>query len=487
MTTLTKDQQACVAFPEERNLIVRGVAGSGKSLVLLNRALNLSRKAKANGGALSIGLFTFANTLVNYTDEVLDVEGEASNSNITVKTLDKVIYALYKDITARSPQHPYESNKKDKHRPCLDHVIIKHFVNDTEHERILSDDRRDWLMDELCWMKQHSLKTVDEYVAISRRGRGRIPLRTEDRPFVFSIYKAYYQELARRGITTIDMMCETILERSVEIPDSHRYDVVMIDEAQDLPVNKLKVARALARISMTISADFAQKIYGSAFTWKEIGLEIKGRDSRRLKGTHRNTRQIVDLADSLLKHYTETPEDDEIFNRDRPEREGAEPKLFYCQSEDEMRTIVLNLIKNLRSASPRTTVGILVRDSLVMKIVKRWLENVRIDYAPIGDKKIHALALTPGVKLVTYHSAKGLEFDHVILPMVNDDLFPYTRNETDFSEEATENRMNEARMLLFVGMTRARHTLALLAQESFDVRPSRLLNELAPDAVEIVR
>lgn len=33
MTTLTKDQQACVAFPEERNLIVRGVAGSGKSLV----------------------------------------------------------------------------------------------------------------------------------------------------------------------------------------------------------------------------------------------------------------------------------------------------------------------------------------------------------------------------------------------------------------------------------------------------------------------
>ncbi len=146
-----------------------------------------------------------------------------------------------------------------------------------------------------------------------------------------------------------------------------------------------------------------------------------------------------------------------------------------------------DLIKNLRSASPRTTVGILVRDSLVMKIVKRWLENVRIDYAPIGDKKIHALALTPGVKLVTYHSAKGLEFDHVILPMVNDDLFPYTRNETDFSEEATENRMNEARMLLFVGMTRARHTLALLAQESFDVRPSRLLNELAPDAVEIVR
>lgn len=71
--------------------------------------------------------------------------------------------------------------------------------------------------------------------------------------------------------------------------------------------------------------------------------------------------------------------------------------------------------------------------------------------------------------------------------MVNDDLFPYTRNETDFSEEATENRMNEARMLLFVGMTRARHTLALLTQESFDVRPSRLLNELDPDAVEIVR
>lgn len=418
MTTLTKDQQACVAFPEERNLIVRGVAGSGKSLVLLNRALNLSRKAKANGGALSIGLFTFANTLVNYTDEVLDVEGEASNSNITVKTLDKVIYALYKDITARSPQHPYESNKKDKHRPCLDHVIIKHFVNDTEHERILSDDRRDWLMDELCWMKQHSLKTVDEYVAISRRGRGRIPLRTEDRPFVFSIYKAYYQELARRGITTIDMMCETILERSVEIPDSLRYDVVMIDEAQDLPVNKLKVARALARISMTISADFAQKIYGSAFTWKEIGLEIKGRDSRRLKGTHRNTRQIVDLADSLLKHYTETPEDDEIFNRDRPEREGAEPKLFYCQSEDEMRTIVLNLIKNLRSASPRTTVGILVRDSLVMKIVKRWLENVRIDYAPIGDKKnscfgphsggqARHLSLGQGARIRPCHSPDG--------------------------------------------------------------------------------
>jgi DNA helicase-2/ATP-dependent DNA helicase PcrA len=76
-----------------------------------------------------------------------------------------------------------------------------------------------------------------------------------------------------------------------------------------------------------------------------------------------------------------------------------------------------------------------------------------------------------GVNLLTYHRAKGLEFDAVFLPRLLDGELPHRtrRNRADPSEE---------RRLLYVGMTRARRHLFLSWPQDGRSRPSPFLAEL---------
>ena len=82
------------------------------------------------------------------------------------------------------------------------------------------------------------------------------------------------------------------------------------------------------------------------------------------------------------------------------------------------------------------------------------------------------------------HASKGLEFPHVYLMGLEEELLPH-RN----SIEA--GTVEEERRLAYVGITRARRTLTMtLARqrkaygELMDCAPSRFLDELPPDDLE---
>ncbi|MFC7369038.1 DNA helicase Rep [Vreelandella zhaodongensis] len=88
------------------------------------------------------------------------------------------------------------------------------------------------------------------------------------------------------------------------------------------------------------------------------------------------------------------------------------------------------------------------------------------------------------VQLLTMHASKGLEFPHVYLMGLEEDLLPH-RNAIEMGT------VEEERRLAYVGITRARRTLTLtLARqrkaygELMDCQPSRFLDELPGDDLE---
>src|SRR5947207_3170157 len=97
----------------------------------------------------------------------------------------------------------------------------------------------------------------------------------------------------------------------------------------------------------------------------------------------------------------------------------------------------------------------------------------------------------PGVTLITLHSTKGLEFDHVFLTGMEEGICPHSRSITE------EKGIEEERRLVYVGMTRARQSLTLTRavyrrifgneQQLRASQPSRFLAEIPRELVDTVR
>ena len=97
----------------------------------------------------------------------------------------------------------------------------------------------------------------------------------------------------------------------------------------------------------------------------------------------------------------------------------------------------------------------------------------------------------PGVTLITLHSTKGLEFDHVFLTGMEDGICPHSRSLNE------DKGIEEERRLVYVGMTRARQSLTLTRavyrrifgneQQLKSSMPSRFLAEIPCELVDTIR
>jgi superfamily I DNA/RNA helicase len=249
------------------------------------------------------------------------------------------------------------------------------------------------------------------------------------------------------------------------------FDAILIDEAHDFHPEWLKlIVRCLnpKTNSLFIVHDSAQNIYRKGFSFKSVGIQIKGR-TKILKTNYRNTREIAHLASNFLncgvKFTDELLKDDEgqLLEIIRPQatlRSGSPPQLIECKSFREECAEIAARVKLWLEKGKYPPQEILIlyvkkganpNDEKYIQAVLTSLEEAGIEYEWITrnqESKRSFQLSSAKVKVSTIHSAKGLDFAAVAL--VGLSLLPSSIEQAEVE-----------RKLVYVGLTRARNELLI--------------------------
>lgn len=256
--------------------------------------------------------------------------------------------------------------------------------------------------------------------------------------------------------------------------DAGGIDGVLIDEAQDFPPSWFQCLRlALADPEAgdwLIVGDGCQGLYhrDERIVWSALGIKARGRTAMQrlqLDRNYRNTPEILRLAADVIDDAASASH---LGVPARPEqaRRGPGPRPVWLRRHRQAGedVAVLGWIRRLlagdtsrwgwRKPLRPEEIGILYarRDPARGRDPNHLAAQIGT-LAPViwlnAEPRARHRIAEPGIKLQTIHSAKGLEYRVVILIWA-DQLAPARQNPDD-----------EARRLLYVGLTRAREGLVI--------------------------
>lgn len=456
---LTPTQMDAVNAKGE-HILVKGIPGSGKTTVLLTKLQNIVDEDPS----ASILFITFNNTLQKYIKESLqnDLEEELQ---MELEHLNVEVYTYHKWATKML-------HKLKMYKAPIEKGTFGTFINELSGTHRFYTDKKyhSFLEEEIAWIKEKGIKTFKEYKEIRRTGRG-TALQVNDRKVVYTILEAWNSYLNANSFYMWQDYANVVNDNIESVNKYFEYDYIFIDEAQDLSQVQLISLRKIARKGLVIAADLGQKIYKTDFTWLSVGIKVQGGRTKKLSGAFRSTKEIMDLANSLLKHdSTLNPED--IEQEYDAEESGLLPGVLNAKSFKYETELVAKLIKDIHAQTKadgwEPTIGILLFENNRLDGWRKSLYYSNIQSEIIRDQ--YGSALKPGVKLLTMHGAKGLEFDYVIISGLNQ-RFPSLINRLD---DEMSHAIDTNRRLLYVSMTRAKENVYL----TFKGNPSRFIEEL---------
>ncbi|MGA4849482.1 3'-5' exonuclease [Streptomyces sp. G5(2025)] len=457
-TKPTSEQLTVINNTKPGVFVVRGAAGSGKTTTALYRlkfTVGFWQRRHRDGfivGPVRVLVLTYNRTLRGYIEALTEQQVTGNDVQLLTSTFAK----WASDHVAHDQiLQPGERNGKlaalAAPLPLSDEFVRAEV--DYVLGRFLSDQ-------------------LDEYIECDRQGRGRSPrMSTAMRRRLLNEVILPFQEWKKeQQVWDWSDLATAMAARRAEDP----YHVVVVDEAQDFSANQVRAIlnHVTDEHTLTFVLDAAQRIYPQRFTWSEVGLGVGPHNSKLLSKNFRNTKQIAAFAAPLLRDV-ETTDDAAIPDLSSCEADGDKPVLVQGSFSQQMDYVV-QFLNNLGPDNDESVAILHAKGGGWFSEVRarlNWAGLAWVEIARTGDWPTGPV----NVALSTMHSAKGLEFDHVIIVGLNSEVMPHATEPGDSERDAHLR-------LLAMSAGRARKTLTITYKPS---EASDLIACMDPDTYEV--
>ncbi|RME24488.1 MAG: hypothetical protein D6800_08625 [Candidatus Zixiibacteriota bacterium] len=484
---LDDDQRRFVDWALKGPTLVKGGPGSGKSTIALYRIRAILEHVLQNNNDPPAILFTtYTNALINFSKSLLHQlladplhlkPTDDLPASIRISTVDSTAMWIAKHsgqkfkIADHEAQiealHHARSAYQPKNMGDLKKLLVAAAVQNL---------RDDYLLEEFDWIIEgQNCTTLEDYRQANRAGRG-IPFDEKLRTAVWQLYTAYRQYLLDQGLRTWGQVRQLALSEVRAGNFEHRWDYVLVDEAQDLPPAALALCVELCRdpSGLFLTADANQSLYNRGFRWQRVHehLKVTGR-TRILRRNYRSTREIAEAAAELLVGTDEA--DTEAIQQDFV-HSGPPPAIYAANgASDQARWLARQIWQAAQDLHlPINAAAVLVPSKSLGKTLAALLIEHGLPARFMSGRDIRLEERC--VKVMTLHSAKGLEFPIIALAHVEADRLPRETTATDAQDIA--EHYNAQRRLMYVGCTRAMRYLFITHDKSI---PSSFLDQLSED------
>jgi hypothetical protein len=286
---------------------LRGVSGSGKTVVAVHRAREAARRNIKHGITGRVLFVTFNKSLSALVSKLLKrlctypefcqieviTHGAWCQKYLRFRTgsamswVDATRDKVWRDIVAKHLPRLHQS------KLCMN-VFTKEGITTKDPDVMFLSDEIDFIYGKFL----HS--ESPNYTAVERRGRGR-PLGPVQRSLVLSIYNELVDGLAKvKHFDAREMpRAAAVMLLKGEAPE-YNYTDILVDEVQDLSDIELRVLHAIEQLSgqLFLVGDGAQQIYRRGQSLRSIGINVSGRGFI-LRKNYRNTIEITKAAARL--------------------------------------------------------------------------------------------------------------------------------------------------------------------------------------------
>lgn len=430
---------------------VSGSAGTGKTIVALHRAVHLAR---ANPQARVL-LTTFSKALANVLSARLAtlVGNEPTvASRITVKAIPAVGYDLYSE----------RFGQPNIAAPALIRTLLAKAAAEIGGHKFSQHFLfGEWSDVVDAWQ----LKSWDAYRDVSRLGR-KTRIGGKQRETLWAIFERLRASLAeKKAVTWADVFGR--LTDDLEAGGKSPFDYAVVDEAQDLGVAEARFLGALSGDKpdgLFFSGDLGQRIFQQPFSWKALGLDVRGR-SFTLRINYRTSHQIRMHADRLLPATVSDVDGNAEGRRGTVSVFDGPPPLVqvFADPEEEQKAVGQWVSERLREGCQPQEIGVFVRSEGQLKRARNALKVAGARSIELSEK----VEVEEGsIAISTMHFAKGLEFRSVAVMACDDEVIPLQERIESVADDADlEEVYDTERHLLYVACTRARDHLMVTGVE----------------------